>query len=289
MNWQWCARLFKGTNHDLKNWNRVDNKTHVYASLRDNQLSTKLFYMFTQPLLKILLKISKTTAKRKMSKNRLKNTFWHWFSHCILDLDTDKEAVCIRVSWIFWFCWNIFYGKPFASWVQNFENYRNRLRIKVPQGLRKLWALSQMSIYWAEKCQKTHFFGKKSKSLWPFCTQPISIFCTIFDSGSKGLSILNIVSGSAKIQLTLACILLTIGWPPWLLLRLLYLVYWRYDECSVRVLPGSCGAKKWVPFLAAMGVTTWIIGWLMLITEFSFVVCDLLPIYVHGQGWSDSQ
>ena len=64
-----------------------------------------------------------------------------------------------------------------------------------------------MSIYWvhweAEKCQKTHFLGKNSTALWQFCWQPISIICTILNSGCKGLSILNVAAGSAKIQLTL--------------------------------------------------------------------------------------
>ena len=74
----------------------------------------------------------------------------------------------------------------------------------------KLIALSQMSIYWlyweAEKCQKTNFLGKKSTALWQFCTQPISLICTILDSGDKGLSILNVPAGSVKIQLTLLSI-----------------------------------------------------------------------------------
>ena len=71
----------------------------------------------------------------------------------------------------------------------------------------KLLALSQTSIYrvyWeAEKCQKNHFLGTKSTALWQFCTQPISIICTILNSGNKGLSILNVSAGSVKIQLTL--------------------------------------------------------------------------------------
>ena len=36
-----------------------------------------------------------------------------------------------------------------------------------------------------------------------FCTQSISITCTILNSGSKGLSILNVSAGSIKIQLIL--------------------------------------------------------------------------------------
>ena len=39
--------------------------------------------------------------------------------------------------------------------------------------------------------------------MWQFSTQPISIIRTILNSGSKGLSKLNVSAGSVKIQLTL--------------------------------------------------------------------------------------
>ena len=42
--------------------------------------------------------------------------------------------------------------------------------------------------------------------MWKFCTQPISITCTILNSRSKGLSILNVSVGSVKIQLILLTI-----------------------------------------------------------------------------------
>ena len=41
------------------------------------------------------------------------------------------------------------------------------------------------------------------QALWQFCAQPISIICTILDSGGKRLSIKNVSAVSAKIQLTL--------------------------------------------------------------------------------------
>ena len=32
---------------------------------------------------------------------------------------STQTLLSLRVSWILRFCWNIFYGKPFASWVQS--------------------------------------------------------------------------------------------------------------------------------------------------------------------------
>ena len=57
---------------------------------------------------------------------------------------------------------------------------------------------------------KNSFSGKKSTALWQFCTQPIPIICTILNSGSKGLSILNVSPWSVKIQLTLLYFTLTL-------------------------------------------------------------------------------
>ena len=53
------------------------------------------------------------------------------------------------------------------------------------------------------KCRKTHFLGKKSTALWQSCTQPISIICTILNSRSKWLSILNVSPESVKVQLNI--------------------------------------------------------------------------------------
>ena len=73
------------------------------------------------------------------------------------------QIVHNRVCWIFLICWNIFYRKPFASWVQNGAFYWNRLRTKPPQGLEKL---GQNRPFWRsrwrnfEKTQAKHFETK---------------------------------------------------------------------------------------------------------------------------------
>ena len=49
------------------------------------------------------------------------------------------------------------------------------------------------------RAPKRPILAQFSEALWQFCAQPISIICTILDSGGKGLSIKNVSAKSKKL------------------------------------------------------------------------------------------